>query len=602
MSPASLIAPFATLAVLGIAGLGIAGLIAPRAPRDAQVALAPLVAAAIVFVTSPILLLDVPPRTLTAATLGVLVLATVVRRRHSIAIARRAAIPASLACLALVLFAAPALRHGTWAAATTGNQDAYVWVSQARSLEHGPPNGPAATTPDRVPYDLLSRQSWPVAIPGSLAELSAATWVDPVHAYGMFSAVIGAMLALAVFVGARGCLYWSQRRSAAAALVMSLNGLALFSSFYGWQAQLLVTTAATLFVLLLPGCFEEESGVHECAGPAVFGASAIALYGWTVAPFVLVAVAVCWEVRRRRTSRTTAHPSFTRRLVTITALTVALGSVAMTRAAVTLVHGAQHNSARTLSYWSQYAWSFPSDALGLVPRSPQDVVPGAAWEVVAVAVSAILIVQTLRAAYSSSDPGSAVVATACLTILVELIGLALVGSNPYPSLKLMGYSAPLWTLLVLGRPTLPARDTRPVSQLSAAFVKVLKGCFLSVTACLFVTTTAFALSRGLRETVPGTEVLPAARAASALLPRDRVTLLGVESAWDQVWLAYFLRDRPVATLQPSIVFTGYSVRDAARPRRFDTQASFEIRENSPGPSIWSDGKFAIYAINRHPGK
>jgi hypothetical protein len=29
MSPASLIAPFATLVVLGIAGLGIAGLIAP---------------------------------------------------------------------------------------------------------------------------------------------------------------------------------------------------------------------------------------------------------------------------------------------------------------------------------------------------------------------------------------------------------------------------------------------------------------------------------------------------------------------------------------------------------------------------------------------
>jgi hypothetical protein len=163
----------------------------------------------------------VPPRTLTAATLGVLVLATVVRRRHSIAIARRAAIPASLACLALVLFAAPALRHGTWAVATTGNQDAYVWVSQARSLEHGPPNGPAATTPDRVPYDLLSRQSWPVAIPGSLAEFSAATWVDPVLAHGMFSAVIGAMLALAVFIGARGCLYWSQRRSAAVSIVFT---------------------------------------------------------------------------------------------------------------------------------------------------------------------------------------------------------------------------------------------------------------------------------------------------------------------------------------------------------------------------------------------
>src|SRR4051812_47304009 len=81
MSLASLIAPYATLAVLGVAGLGAAGLIAPRAAPDAQAALGPLVTSAVLFVTTPLLLVGVAPRLLVGSVLGLLSLVTVARHR-----------------------------------------------------------------------------------------------------------------------------------------------------------------------------------------------------------------------------------------------------------------------------------------------------------------------------------------------------------------------------------------------------------------------------------------------------------------------------------------------------------------------------------------
>jgi hypothetical protein len=596
MSPASLIAPFATLAILGVAGLGLAGLIASRAPREAQAALAPLIAAAVIFVTSPILLLGVPPLPLAATVLGLLALVTAMRHRHSAAIARRAAGPAVLACVALALYAGPALKHRTWAAATTGNQDAYVWVSQANSLAHGPPKGAARTTPDRVPYDLIAHRSWPTAIPGGVAELAAATRLDPVHAYGLFSVVIAGLLALAVFFGARGCLQWTQRRSALAMAVVSGNGVIMLSSFYGWQAQLLLTTAATLFVLMLPDCFDRRSGPAECLGPSLFAASAIAVYGWTFAPFVVVAGAVCWNCWRQWQAASSGSGRwFARRLSTVVGLTVAIGSVAITRALITLAHGSQHLTQSLQNFWNQYAWAFPSDALGLVPRSPRDT-PGIGWEMLAGVVAAVLIVRGLR--FARSSPRGTVLVAASVTLIVELVVLVVTGSSPYPSFKLMAYSAPLFTLLVLSARASRPADLRPtlttrMSVIGIAIVNVLAACF-------FLASTSVAVFTGFR-TRPATRMFPTARAAEALPPRT-VIQINVEDGWEQAWLAYYLRNRPIALQSPSLVFVGYSKNDAAHAEKFDVPADVVIRERSSGPSIWSDGRFGIYAIKNHPGK
>jgi hypothetical protein len=595
MPLASLIAPFATLAVLWLAGLGIASLVASRAPLDAQTALAPLVAAAIVFISSPIVLAGLPPLAAVAAVLGSAALVSVARRRHSLRLARRAAIPAAIACLAIGLAGIPALKHQTWAAGTPGNLDAYVWVSQARSLEDGPPRGAVATTPDRVAYDLLEHRHWPTAIPGGLAELAAVEGVDPVQAYGVFAVVIVALLALATFFGARGCLHWSSRRSAVAAGLVTANGLVLLSSFYGWQAQILLTTAGTLFVLTVPQCFDRRARARDCVAPSLFAASAIALYGWTMAPFIVIAGAVSLACRRRGSAAEWTGRRFFGRLGTIGALTCAFGCVAIARAAVTLVDGSQHASAVQLGFWNQYAWAYPSDALGLVPRGPRDV-PGAAWEVLAMTVAAVLLGMGIRSARSFRNPRGFVLIAAGGAIVAELAALALSGSSPYVSLKLMAYSTPLLTLLALGPRlhTSPGTDTRTV----AVRGRVLGVAIADLMAvCLFAATTGSAVSIGVHRTHTATQVRAAARAAEALPPR-KVILLDVGNGWNQVWLAYFLRDRPIALRQPSIVFTGYSAADEAHAQAFTTPADFAIRKRVGRPSVWRGKSLAIYPTAR----
>jgi hypothetical protein len=496
-----------------------------------------------------------------------------------------------VACLAIALAAIPALKNKTWAAETPGNVDAYVWVSQARSLEHGPPSGAAATTPDRVAYERLEHEHWPTAIPGGLSELAAVEGVDPVQAYGVFAVVIVGLLALATFFSARGCLHWSRRRSAVAAAIVTANGLVLLSSFYGWQAQLLLTSAGTLFVLTIPQCFERHSRTRDCIAPSLFGASAIALYSWKMSPFVVMAAAVslvCWW---RGSGARWTRRSFTVRVAAIAALTCAFGCVAITRAVVTLVDGSQHASAIQLSYWNQYSWASPSDALGLVPRGPRDV-PGVAWEVLAAMCAAVLLVTGIRSARSYRNPRGVVLVAAAATILVELVALAAGGSSPYVSLKLMAYSTPLLTLLALG-PRLRTVQASPRTLL--AHSRILTVVLVDLVALgLFISTTGSAISIGVQRSRTATQVRATARAAEAL-PPNKVILLDVGNGWNQVWLAYFLRNRRLAIREPSLVFTGYSTSDAAHAQAFDAAANFTIRGAGGHPVVWHDQKLAIYA-------
>jgi hypothetical protein len=301
---------------------------------------------------------------------------------------------------------------------------------------------------------------------------------------------------------------------------------------------------------------------------------------------------VCWTYWRHR-RKTVSLQLFAFRLATIAVLTAAFGAVGITRAVITLARASQHKSAAVLSLWRQYAWAFPSDALGLVPRTPRDV-PGVGWEVLALTVGSVLIVRGLVSARSSQKPRNRVLATAGLTLIVELIAVALSGSTPYVSLKLMAYSSPLLTLLVVGSDSWMSQTAGLHGQV--ARLKALGRASVNVVApLLFLATTGFALSAGLGKTRPATEVLPVARAAAAL-PRGKVIQLRVGDAWDQVWLAYFLRDRPIAISAPSVAFIGYSARDAARARTFNASAPFVIRERSPGSYVWRDGKFGIYAV------
>src|SRR5437588_8139694 len=129
MPIASILLPVVGLAVLWVAGVGAAALVGKRLARDARAALAPLLAAAVLVAMSPLALAGVRPLVLVSATLGVMAAFTAVRFRRVAPVVRKGGWPVAIAVLALMLSAAPALRNGTWAAATSGNVDPYVWVS-----------------------------------------------------------------------------------------------------------------------------------------------------------------------------------------------------------------------------------------------------------------------------------------------------------------------------------------------------------------------------------------------------------------------------------------------------------------------------------------
>src|SRR5205807_6852780 len=136
---------------------------------------------------------------------------------------------------------------------------------------------------DRVAYDLLSRDHWPPGLPVGLAQVAALDGADPLDAYGAFSAIISALLAVGIFFAARGCLRWSGRLAAIAGVAVGANGYLLFASYYGWQAQLALTTFGTLTVLTLPLSLDRKALERERVLPAVFAAAGIATYGWTFA-------------------------------------------------------------------------------------------------------------------------------------------------------------------------------------------------------------------------------------------------------------------------------------------------------------------------------
>ena len=451
-----------------------------------------------------------------------------------------------------------------------------MWVSQARSVENGPPRGVPATTPDRVPYDLLKHEHWPTAIPVGLAELASVEGVDPVQAYGVFVAVAAGLLALAVFFAARGCLHWSARRSAvargdrhvqrssAAQLVLRLAGTdadderrnaASFS-----RSHSVSSGGRALATAFCPRCSEHRRS---------------RTYGWTVAPFVVIGAVVSVACVRAAVGFGLDSPPLRRPARLRSRCSPAPSEPSRSRERrITLVNGSQHASAIASSASGistrgrlrpmRWVWS------RVVQRMSECRVGGAGNRGgcghPCCRDSLCRLCTGTRAVTCSSSRA--------LTIVAELGRLG-TGSSPYASLKLMAYSTPLLTLLALG----PRRRQQPPSETRTSCPT--GRCWRAAPSICSRATTVNSMAIGLQDTHPATEVRPAARAAEGL-PRHKVIQLAVDDASDQVWLAYFLRDRPLAVRHPSIVFTGYSARDAASAQVFDVPADFVI-PRSPCP-------------------
>jgi hypothetical protein len=593
MGAQTLLLPVAALAALWVAGLGVTTILAQRLRRDALAALAAPVAAAAVVCASPLALVHVAPVWVAGSTLGLLLALTAWRARDSVAIARRAAVPTAVAAFALLTSAAPALEGGTWVATSYGNADPYLWVSQAQSLSHGPPPAPAASFPDRVSYEMLTKDHWPTGLPVGLGAVASLGRLDPVDAYEAFAAVISALLALGVFGAARGCLCWGARLSAGAGAAVSANGLLLLSTYFGWQAQLLLTVFGTLGALTLPVVLDRRARTVELVLPALFLAAGIATYGWVFAPFLALAVVIVFASWLRDPRSAVGRRPIAIRVGGVAALTVLLGAVPIVEAVWRYSIARGRVDPSVLKTWSGYDWAYPSDGLGLVARVATERAPGAGWTALALAVGSVLLLRGSMRAGSRRNPRGYVLVVANAAAVTFLVMLAIAHSSPYTSLKLMGYAAPLLTLLALssfaGRPSAVAADAvSSLRHLASTLV-------VAVAAVAFLITSVFTVGYALKSVRPAT-VVDHVVAATKRLPTTDTVRIDYDDAWRQSWLVYYLRDRPTAVSKPSVYLTGFAPADLARRPLFNSRASYAIAPKHHGDVLWRGAGGVLYRI------
>lgn len=593
MSALTLLLPVAALVVLWLAGLGAVVSLVPRLDRAAAAGLAAPVAAAVLVCASPLVLIHVSPGLLAALVLGGLGLLSAVRLRPALAIMRKAAAPAAVAAVALVLSSVPSLHQGDWVASSFGNADPYVWVSQARSLSSGPPKSPTATSPDRVSYEMVMKEHWPTGLPAGLGAVAALGGIDPANAYEAFAAVVAALLALGVFGAARGFLLWRTGLSLVAGVAVAANGLLLLSTYFGWQAQLLLTVFGTLAVLTLPAVFDRRAGRGEMIMTAVFLAAGIATYGWIFAPFLALTAAVgvaCWV---RSPGSSFGRPSIARRLAGVSAFTLLIGFVPIVEAVWRYTVSRGHFDPSVLRTWSRYDWGFPSDGLGLIIRAGTDRSPGAGWTGFAIAIAAFLLVLGAVRTRSPRNPRGYVLVVTVAATVASLGALAITGSSPYTSLKLMGYAAPLLTLLALS--SVAARQSRTAVNAVASLAHVGKTMVAAAAVISFALTSLFTVGYAVKWVKPATVVDPVASAAERLPARDAIRI-DYTDAWRQSWLVYFLRDRRLAVPHPSVYLTGFSPADKAQRPSFMTRASYAVAPKPHGSVVWRGAGGALYRV------
>jgi hypothetical protein len=559
--------PLAGLAILFGAGLGAADLLGKRLPRQARAALAAPLSAAALVCASPLAQAGVRPVEIAFLILGPLALVTLIRIRLLGPTARRATVPVLLAVLAVGLSGAPSLGNRTWAVISFGNGDQYYWVSQAEALADGPVPRPASVHPDRVAYDLISIQHMPVGLPVGVAQVASLGSRDPSDAYEAFGSIIFALLAVSVFFVARGCLHWTSRLASVAGALVAANGYLLFASYYGWQAQLALTTFGLLAVMTLAICCDRKALGRERLLPAVFIAAGIATYGWVFSAFagVGLAVALATGLNEFRSVRGRRRVAWS--VGTATGLGLVLGLVPTVEAvrAFLLKGGNGQANAAELRAWSHYSWAFPSDAVGLIGRTIHLKSPGVGWTVLALAVTIALLALATTRIRAFGNPRGHVLAAACAALLIGLAVLALNGSSPYLSMKLMGYGAPFFTLFVLS--TFVRRRPRTEGVNPVILLAALAGLFFCLTSFVSV-------AEGIRSTRP-TTFFQGIEEAAAKTPRSSAIRIDYTDVWHQVWLIYFLRDRRLSVPKPTIYLHG--VEDQrGRPIRFNAPAAYAI--------------------------
>jgi hypothetical protein len=559
-------APFVLFGAFAVMGFGLAVTLAQRVPPDAQAALAPVIGFAILATASVLLSLGVP-----AVPLGLVVLVlpsvfTIALRKRVYPAVRACGRPFAVGLVAMFLAGAPNLGAGDWTVRTYlgGGTDAYLWISQARSLYDGPPKAPSSMYPDRLAYERVEEQHWAVALPFATGEAAWLTGSDPAEAYGVLAAFVACLLPLAAYFCARGCLDWSRNPASFAALALALNASLLFASYFSWQQQLIGTGLA--FTSLDP-----PRTWRLQALAALLAAGALASYRMAFAPYFAAMLAVVIG------SYLVTHNSLERRravraLLGFFGLLVVFGVVSM----YALVRGLPQFLALGVntSFKDQFPDGNVPEALGFFPR-----LFGADfnWGVVAAcAALPLFILPLVHLRRSSTTRVDFVFGSALCVMAAYAFLLATKVFPPYTSFKLLAYGTPFLVLVIFGADWLKKR-TR-VRTVGVAGLIVLLG--ISTLLAVFV---------GSRDSESARDLAGLANVAPKL--GEGFVSVRIVNPWRQAWATYYLRDVPLSVETPSLVLVGVAMRRSPSIYRHPG-ATYVLREGSDG-SIWNGAGIAL---------
>jgi hypothetical protein len=549
---------------LFVVGAGPASLLSRRFAPDVRAALILPIGAAFYVAASTIVVLGAPFRAVVALLVSLGAATAIARHRALRAVGSEALLPALVAAAALSISSIPAFASGTWDASTPGNADPYYWVSEARAFISEPAPTPAENFPDRAPYELVTEQQGTFGIAFGLGALALGARTDPVRIYSAFASLIGTILALVVYAMARAVGAWPRSRSALVAALISANGYLLFATFYGWQAQLLLTAFGLLALLSASTALGGmESGRDSELLAALAIAAGVCSYGATFTPFIGLLVLVFASHRIGVSSQTSRLLMIAAR---ISALTVIVAAVPIARSIARTSELIRHATS-TLPHDP----GLPAEAVGLVPRLTEYSRGPIAWTIAATVVSTILLLTGAVAAARIGKATDVLVWTSTAAIL-GIVVLAST-SRQYVSMKFTGYTAPL---LVLTMVTPNIRRRQRLVQFGRALTIV-------VAALLFAATSTVVEYRAIRFNLHAAELSGLEAAGRSLSPDARVAI-SLRDAWSQAWAIYFLRNQPVSLTDD----LGFAEKFGINfDRRGLAKAQFIVSRQPSGRVVWA---------------
>jgi hypothetical protein len=543
-------APLALLAAMLLLGLGPVAVLGRAFRPDARCALVLVVGLALVSLSSQLVVVGLEAQ-LGLGSVAVVSLGLAVWKAREVGrLLRSGLAPLVVGVVVVAVCAVPFLDHDDWSAATFGNVDPYLWVSQARSFVDGPPQVPASDFPDRVAYERVTGSRWPAGVPVAVAGSSLVLGRDPVSAYGAFAVALAGVLALAVYVLAAGVLDWGRGRAVVGSVAAGLGGYTLYSTYYGWQAQIGLTALALVSLAAFRLALDRDDGRVEAALAGMLAGAAVALYSSLFAAFlpVFVAVVAGWLVldSGRAGLRKAVRVVGISTVAAVLAGVVALARAASTLFDVTAVTGAD--------FWDGFRRGTLPDAVGLIAGSE----PAAPRSATALAIGfALLVLVAVRLVYQLRAQGLAslgeradFLVSGAAAFALAMTALAF-STNPYLSLKMQGYAAPFLTLAVfavLSAPRLSGEVGKRLTVYPAVAVLIAFGV-----AAYSTVDDATGLMRYA-------DVFETVAAKAETVDAAEPVAIDTSSAWAQAWLVYFLRDRPVAIVDPSIYFDGMGSR------------------------------------------